>query len=341
MSEKKSIGIKNIGLYIPEGLHTSKHIARESGIPEEVIIEKFAINQKHKADPDEHPSEMALKASRQALENFSPRKLDLVLFHGSEYKDYYLYNQAAKLQHELGAKNAYAFELHSLCSSGVLALKTARDMMQNDPDLDNVLLATSSKEADLLDYSNEDSRFMFNFGDAAAAVLLEKGLKKNTILRNHTITDGSFADDVAVYEIGSRYFNEPGQEKLELADCNLDVADIDSMRERLNAVTEDNFRAVIEKSLQKSGYSTSDIDFIALIHMKKSFLDSLLSTYDLGEEDSFKLNDYGHCQSADAFIATKKGVEQGKIEEGDLIVMVGAGTGYTWSATCVRWGSPR
>ncbi len=338
MSERPPVGIKEIGLYIPEGLHTSEHISKKSGIPEEVIVEKFAINQKHKADPDEHPSEMAVKAARKALTETDPVELDLVLFHGSEYKDYYLYNQAAKIQHEIGAKNAYAFELHSLCSSGVLALKVARDMMQNDPNLNKVLLTTSSKEADMLDYSNEDSRFMFNFGDAAAAVLLEKNHEKNVVLSNHTITDGSFADDVAVYEIGSQYFNKPGVDSLELADCSLDVDDIDSMRERLNAVTEDNFKKVIEKSVLKSGYNNEDIDFLALIHMKKSFLDELLSEYGLDEDSSFILNDYGHCQSADAFIATKKGFEQGKISAGDLIVMVGAGTGYTWSATCVRWG---
>ncbi len=338
MSKTTPVGIKNIGLYFPEDLHTSEHIARESGIPEEVIVEKFAINQKYKAAPDELPSDMAIKASRKALKNFSPKELDLVLFHGSEYKDYYLYNQAAKIQHELGAKNAYAFELHSLCSSGVLALKVARDMMQNDPHLENVLLVTASKEADMLDYSNEDSRFMFNFGDAAAAVLLEKNHEKNIVLNNHTITDGSFADDVAVYEIGSKHFNKPGVGSIKPDECNLDVDDIDSMRERLNAVTEKNFKKVIEKSAAKSGYSKKDIDFLALIHMKKSFLDELLSEYGLGEDSSFILNDYGHCQSADAFIATKKAFEQGKIEEGDLIVMVGAGTGYTWSATSVRWG---
>ncbi len=338
MQKQVSVGIKNIGLYFPENIITSNEIALKSGIPEEVIIEKFGIKQKHKSTPDENTSNMALKAARKTLVNFNPENLDLILYHGSEYKDYYLYNLAARVQYELGAVNAYAFEIHSLCSSGALSLKVARDMMSGDPDLENVLLITASKEEDFIDYQNLDSRFMFNFGEGAAGVLLKRNCQENIILGNHTITDGSFANDVAVYNIGSKHFNSTRQENLNISDCILDVADIDSMRERLNAVTERNFYRVIETSVEKSGYTSEDINYLALIHMKKSFLDGILDRYNLDSNGSFLLNNYGHCQSADAYIAVKKGVKMGRIKEGDLVVLVGAGTGYTWSATCVRWG---
>lgn len=336
MNDTINIGIRNIGIYVPNGLHTSSYIAEKSGIPEEVIREKFGINKKHKADENEHPSHMAVKAAQRAIEKFDPAKIDLIIYHGSEYKDYYLYNIAAKIQYELGAKNAYAFEVHSLCSGGVLALKVAKNMMQNDASLNNVLLVTASKELDLVDYDNQKARFMFNFGDGAASTLLSKNYDKNIVLETHMITHGGFAEDVAVYGVGSKNFYRHKEVKGNMR--MLDVADPEKMKSGLDPISEDNFLTVIRQSAEKSGYSAKDIKFLAPIHMKRSIHENLLLKLGLGEENSYYLEDYGHVQSADAFIALHNAANEGRLKDGDLAVMLGAGTGYTWAATAVKWG---
>ncbi|HHV45343.1 MAG TPA: 3-oxoacyl-ACP synthase [Tissierellia bacterium] len=335
MSYSRIVGIRDIQIYVPEGTEDSQTIAKKTGIPREVIENKFGIKQKHRAKADETVSDMAIKACQKILKNFNPMDLDLVVYCGSEYKDYYLMNMAAKIQHEIGAKNANAFEIHSLCSAGVISLQILKSIMLNDPDINNVLLVSSSKETYLINYQNERSRFMFNFGDGAAAVLLQKGYKKNIILGTHMITDGSFAEDVAVYNIGNRIVN------YKLADDGpimLDVRDPKSMKERLDPITINNFISVITKSVEKSGYSVKDIDFIAPIFMKRSILLNILEKFNLTEENSYVLEDYGHCQSADAFISVVQGKKLNRIKDGDIVVMLGAGTGYTWAATTIRWG---
>lgn len=336
MDGMNNIGIRNIGIYVPENLHTSSYIAEKSGIPEEVIREKFGINKKHKANENEHPSHMAVKAAQKALDDFDPAEIDLIIYHGSEYKDYYLYNIAAKIQYELGAKNAYAFEIHSLCSGGAIALKVAKNMMLNDDSLNNVLLVTASKELDLIDYNNQKARFMFNFGDGAASALLSKNYDKNIVLETHMITHGGFAEDVAVYGVGSKNFYKLKEVKDNMR--MLDVANPEEMKSRLDSISEDNFLTVIRRSAEKSGYSEKDIKFLAPIHMKRSMHENLLSRLGLNEENSYYLEDYGHVQSADAFIALHNCAAEGKLKDGDLIVMLGAGTGYTWAATAVKWG---
>ena len=72
--------------------------------------------------------------------------------------------------------------------------------------------------------------------------------------------------------------------------------------------------------------------------MKKSILQGILSEFGLTEENSYILENYGHCQSADAYISLLEAEKLGRIKKGDLVVMLGAGTGYTWAATAVRWG---
>lgn len=331
------VGIRSIGYYTPEGIRDSAYIAEASGIPEKVIREKFGINLVHKAPPEESVSEMGVKAARSALNGFDPARLDLVVYCGSEYKDYYLYNCAAKIQHEIGAVNANAFEIHSLCSAGVYSLKVLKSMMLADDSLKHVLLVSSSKEGDLINYADGDSRFMFNFGDGAAAVLLEKGLERNVILETAMITDGSFADDIGVMGVGCKNF--ANFSTMPYGDRFLRVADIAKMKERLDPVTLDNFVRVIEMAAEKSGYGKDSVDFIAPIFMKRSILETMLASFGLKEENSFVLEDYGHCQSADAFIALKNGQALGRLKDGDIAVLVAAGTGYTWAATAVRWGA--
>ncbi len=331
-----NIGIENIGIYVPETIQDYKYIGRKSNIPEEVILNKFGIRQRHKALEDESVSDMAVKAAKKALGNIDPKEIDLVVYCGSEYKDYYLFNLAAKVQEQIGAVNANAFEIHSLCSAGVYSLKILKSMMKEDDEINNVLLVSSSKETDLINLKNTRSRFMFSFGDGAAAALLKKGINKNVIKETFMITDGRFADDVACYEVGSKEFNTKNT-KL----CNeimLDVKNPKSMKEKLDPISLNNFLRVIDKSLEKSGYEKKEVDYIAPIFMKKSMLDGILQRYDLDEENSFILKDYGHCQSADAFISLVEGHRIGRLKDGDIAVMLGAGTGYTWSATTIVWG---
>lgn len=331
-----SVGIRSIGIYVPPKIKDSTRISELSGIPEEVIREKFGVVHVHEAGDKETVSYMGIEAAKRALNGFDPKNLDLIVYCGSEYKDYYLFNCAAKIQHELGAINANAFEIHSLCSAGVYSLKILKSMMLNDKNIKHALLVSSSKETQIINYKNQNSRFMFNFGDGAAAVLLEKGLNKNVILETHMISDGQFSEDVAVFGVGCKNFNKNKDIKNE--DRFLDVPNIKSMKERLDPITLDNFNKVIFESIKKSGYKSDDINFIAPIFMKRSILMNILERYNLTEENSFVLEEYGHCQSSDAFISLMEGYKRGRLKEGDIAVLLGAGTGYTWAATAVRWG---
>ena len=346
------IGLRNIGVYYPDTVETSQKIADQSGIPEAVIKEKFGLESKLKAAPGENVSDMCVKAAQNCLQGIlEPDEIDLIIYHGSEYRDFYLYNCAAHIQHKLGAKKANAFQISNLCASGPLALELAKSLMIVHPEIKNVLLVTGTRESDLVDYRNQRARFMFNFADGAAACLLQRGYNKNELLETEMITDGSFATDVAVYGVGNiSYHNhlqvEPDFLKAEEAKAKgkpmgyygLDVADPEAMKERLDAVSLVNFLKVINRAAEKSGYSKKDIKFLAPIFMKKSILHFILEQLDMSLSQSFILNNFGHVQSADAYIALHEALRLGHIHDGDLIIMLGAGTGYSWAATAVKWG---
>ncbi len=155
------------------------------------------------------------------MAGIQPEQINLVISHGSEHKDHLVWNAASKIQHNVGAVNAYAFEIYALCAGAPIALNTARAMMQTDPHLEYVLLVAGSRENDLINPQNERSRFMFNFGSGGGAMLLKRGATQNIILGASAFTDGSLSEAVILTEAAVGEGEEP------IGDLNgrLDVTD--------------------------------------------------------------------------------------------------------------------
>jgi 3-oxoacyl-[acyl-carrier-protein] synthase-3 len=330
------VGIIGFGTYFPERIQTAADLVDATGIPEAVLRDKMGIRQRRVAGDEETVTFMASRAAERALAQagVSPDQIKLVISHGSEHKDHLVWNAASKIQHNVGAVNAYAFEVYALCAGAPIAMNLARGMMQSDPRLDYVLLAAGSRENDLINFRNERSRFMFNFGAGGGAMLLQRGADKNVLLGASAITDGSLSESVVLTEaaIGE------GAEIVGELHGRLDVTDPSYMAERLGAVSLDNFVRVIRESVEAGGASLDDVRFLGITHMKRSFYLEILQAVGLTPEQSVYLEDYGHVQSVDQVLALELGLAQGKIQPGDLIVLAGAGTGYTWSAISVRWG---
>jgi 3-oxoacyl-[acyl-carrier-protein] synthase-3 len=330
------IGIVGWGTFFPERIETAADLTGVTGIPEAVLREKMGVRQRHVAGPEETVTMMATGAAETALKRagVAPEQVNLVISHGSEHKDHIVWNAAAKVQHNLGAVNAYAFEIYALCAGAPIAMNTARGMMLADPGLQYVLLVAGSRENDLINFENERSRFMFNFGAGAGAMLLQRDAAHNRILGASAFTDGSLSESVILTEaaVGA------GEPVVGEVRGRLDVTDPDYMAARLGETSLTNFVRVIREAVERGGASPSDVRFLGITHMKRSFYLQILEGVGLTPEQSVYLEDYGHVQSADQVIAIELGLAQGKIKPGDLIVLAGAGTGYTWSAVAVRWG---
>ena len=319
-----SIGIRGLGIYRPPGTETAAQIAARTGIPEAVLVEKFGLRRKGRAGDGEHVAEMGRKAALAALADAgaAPDDVDLLIFHGSQYKDYQPWSAACRIQELIGARRASAFEVYSLCAGAPVALRTAVALMKSDPALRRVLLVASTREGDLIDYANPRTRFLYNIGDGGAAALLEQGHGRNAVLGTALRSDGGFSLDVIV---------PPGGQ-------SLDVPDPAAMKERLDPLTFPNFLGVIDGALAEAGLSRTDVGFVAATHLKRSMHQWLLDTFGLTWEQTYYLEDWGHLQSADQYIALHEGARLGRLRPGQVALLVAAGIGYTWSAAVVRWG---
>lgn len=332
------IGIVGIGTYFPPTIQTASDLVAPTGIPEHILREKMGIVQRHIATERDTVSYMASQAAQRAIEmaGIAPEQIGMVISHGSQYKDHVVWNSAGKIQDDIGAVNAFGFEMYALCAGAPIALNVARSMMLGNPELEYVLLAAGSRENDLVNPANERARFMVNFGAGGGALLLKRDATQNLVLGSSAITDGSLWETVMLTTEADA-IGVTGEVNGDLIG-GLDVRNADMMAQKLGESSLPNFKRVMAQALEKSGYGFGDVAFMGITHMKKSFYVQLLHEVGLTEEQSVYLDHYGHVQSVDQALALQLGLERGKIKAGDVVLLVGAGTGYTWSASVVRWG---
>ena len=199
------VGLLATAHHLPERVMTAAEVAAASGIPEPVVVEKFGLSGKHVAADDEHVSDLAVAAAGRLLEDhdIDPASIGALVYYGSTWKDYAVWQAAPWIAHRLGCVNAYAIEFDNVSMGTPVALRLAKAYLTAEPELGNVLLVAACRESYLLDYTNERSRFMFNFGDGAVAGFLAGGADRNLLLGSHAVTDGSFSLQVKVPAGGS------------------------------------------------------------------------------------------------------------------------------------------
>ncbi|MGA7271888.1 MAG: 3-oxoacyl-ACP synthase [Acidimicrobiia bacterium] len=333
----RPVGLVATSSYLPHRWISAAEISHLSDIPEEVLVERFGLLGKHVAAPDEHVSDMAVNAANQLLAEaeVDPASLDAVVYFGSTHKDYQVWQAAPHISHRLGAENAFALELDYVSCGSPVAVRVVRDMLRAEPELDRVLAVAASRESYLLDYTNERARFMFNFGDGAVAALFEGGSTTHQVLGAHMITDGGFSLDVKVPAGGS--VEPASEESVERRRHFLDVADPLSMKDRLDPVTLPNFVEAAGRALKESGASLEQVALLCGIHMKRSMHERICAALGLSIDRAVYLEDTGHMSGVDPLLALDRAHREGRLTQGDLVLLLAAGTGYTWAAACIRW----
>jgi len=316
----------------------SKELAEKTNIPEDIIREKFGIKKKPIPGEDDHTCAMGIKAANTAIRKaeIDPNDIDLVIWAGAEHKEYPMWTASIKLQYEIGAKKAWAFDIALRCGTMIMAMKVAKDMLLSNDNMDTVLIGSGYRNGDLIDFDNPRVSFMYNLGAGGTAVILKKGFNKNRVLAATAETDGSLSETVVVPAGGTK--KELTAEALKNNENHLDVIDSEYMKERLNEVSLENFVGVVKDSVKNSGYKMNDVDYIAILHMKYSAHKFMLDQLGLTEEQSIYLNEYGHIGQNDQIISLELALNKGKVKPGDLVVFVSAGIGYAWNALTIKWG---
>jgi len=260
----------------------------------------------------------------------------VVISIGEEYKEYPLTTSALYIQDKIGAKNAWGIDVQNRCCTTVAAIKMAKDMLVADDEISTILIAGGYRNGDFIDYTDSKVSMMFNLGAGGGAILLKKGLDKNPVLGSHIIADASLARTAGV-EIGG-LVNPITVENLEESKKSLRLLDAQAMKDRLNEVSMPNWNTCIDKALEKSGFCRNDLNYLAILHIKRSGHEAMLKDLGLTPEQSIYLEDYGHIGQVDQILSLQLALETGKVKAGDVVCLLSAGIGYVWAASVIKWG---
>lgn len=336
----KNVGIVGTGIYIPSTHMTAKEISEKTlgNWAEEAVMEKLGIVKKPIPSENDGTQEMGALAALDALKNtgIDPLDIDVILCIGEEWKEFPLTTSALYIQDRIGAINAWGIDLANRCCTTVSTMKIAKDMLLADDSIDTILIAGGYRNGDFVDYSDKNMSMMYNLGAGGGAIILKKDYNKNLLLGSHIIADGTLARTAGV-EIGGT-MNPITSDNIDEAYKSLRLMEPIKMKNRLNEVSMTNWYKCIDESLRKSNLTREDIDFMAILHMKRSGHFGLLEEFNLKEDQSIYLEEYGHIGQVDQILSLHLALKEGKIKDGSIVSMIAAGIGYVWAANVIKWG---
>jgi 3-oxoacyl-[acyl-carrier-protein] synthase-3 len=267
----------------------------------------------------------------------NPLDIDVIICVGEEWKEYPLTTSALYIQDKIGAVNAWGIDVANRCCTTVSAMKMAKDMLIADDDIFVIMVVGGYRNGDFVDYSDKDMSMMYNLGAGGGAIILKKNHNKNLLLGSHIIADGSLSRTAGV-EIGGTA-KPITVENIEEAKKSLRLMEPKKMKDRLNEVSMPNWFMCIDKALEKSDMRRTDIDYLAILHIKRSGHQYMLDELGLSSEQSIYLEDYGHIGQVDQILSLHKALEERKVKDGSVVCMIAAGVGYVWGANIIKWGA--
>ncbi len=325
-----NVTILGTGSYLPDTVSTNAALAARLGIDPDWIVAKTGILERRVADPDEATSNLATRAAERALDaaGVAPEQLDLIVV-ATSTPDEVLPATACRVQANLRAYQAPAFDIDAVCAGFLYGLATLDGMLRSDPERRFALLVGADTYSRILDY--DDRRTAVLFGDGAGAVVLGKTDRSSGILATSLRADGDLADLVRVPAGGSRlpasaetvasgqhYFLMEGQE--------------------VRTYVERMFPEVIEQTLKQAGLTLDDIDLIVPHQANGVLLRQCARMLELDvDRMHLTVERYGNTGAASVPITLDDAVRVGAVHPGDALLLVAFGGGMTTGGTAVRW----
>jgi 3-oxoacyl-[acyl-carrier-protein] synthase-3 len=319
------------GKYIPPRTITNADLEKMVDTSDEWIVTRTGIRERHVIGPKETNTSMSVAASREALQvaGLPPEDVDLLIVATSS-PDHFLPSVASQVQYQLGAQ-CPAFALTAGCTGFVYALATAHQFIAAGA-YRRVLVIGSEVISTFVNW--EDRNTCVLFGDGAGAVVLEASSQPGGVQSFVLGSDGSGGEYLIVRGGGCAY-----PISHEMIDDKAMYIEMDG-RKVFKFATRVLAEASLE-AIQKAGLTLEDIDLL-IPHQANLRIIELAARH-LGlpmEKVVVNLDRYGNTSAASIPIALVEALEEGRIQDGVNICMVGFGGGLTWAAAVVRWGQP-
>ena len=318
--------VRGCGAYLPERVLTNHDLARMIDTSDQWIRERTGITERHIAADGELTSAMGVAAAKRALADagMEAADIDLIVL-ATSTPDQTFPATAVTIQAELGITHGAAFDIQAVCSGFVFALSTADNYLKGGQ-FKRALVIGSEAFSRILDWKDRSTCVLF--GDGAGALVVEAqetdgGASDRGILATCLRSDGRYRDKLYV---------DGGPSSTGTVGCvRMDGPEV--FRHAVTKISE-----VIDATLKQAGYRPSEVDWFVPHQANKRILDGAARKLGLDPNRIvITVDKHANTSAASIPLALNTACEDGRIKEGDLVLLEAMGGGFTWGALLVRW----
>ena len=313
---------------VPQNIMTNHDLEKIVDTSDDWIRSRTGINQRHVVGENEASSDMSTKIAKTLLKKsqLSPTEIDVIIV-GTVTPDHFTPSTAAIVQNNINAKNAWGFDLSAACSGFIYGLETGSALI-NSGKYNNVMVIGVDTMTSILDYQDRDTCVIF--GDGGGGVILQP-TEHNGIIDSLLHMDGSGGEYLIIPGGGSKV-----------------PASIESIENRDHFIKQDGktvFKHAVRgmadvsaKILSKNNLTGNDISLFIPHQANKRIIDAAAEKCGISKEKVLiNIDKYGNTTAGTIPIALSEAVDDGKIKNGDYVLLSSFGAGFTWGSILLRW----
>lgn len=324
--------IRGIGSYLPEKILTNDELTRMVDTSDEWIVTRTGIRERHIASEKEAASDMAAEAAKRALEDagMSAGEIDGMLV-ATLTPDAPLPSTACFVQNIIGAERAFCMDLSAACTGFIYGLETARGLVATGV-AKNILVIGSEKLSAVTDWTDRATCVLFGDG-AGAAVVSGSDRPGRTagrgVMGSVLGADGSLASLLQIPAGGSRQ-----------------VASAKTLAEHMHCIKmsgNDVFKHAVRcmcdsciKVMEKCGMTIDDVNCVIPHQANIRIINAIASRLKAAEKFYINVDQVGNISAASIPVALDQAIREGRVKQGDVLLLVAFGGGFTWGATIVE-----
>ena len=326
--------ISGTGFYLPPRIVTNDELSSYMDTTDEWIQERTGIKERRYVEKGVGPSDLAIPATEQALKaaGLTVSDIDFIIF-ATSTPDFYAPGSGCVLQEKMGFNEIGALDIRVQCSGFIYGLSIAEQYIRTG-NFKNILLIGAEVQSTAMNLTDEGRDTAIIFGDGAGAAIISATEENKGILSTHMHSEGKYLKELWLEAPASN----AGHPRItrEVLDEGKQYLKMNGKEVFRHAIT--RFPEVINEALEANNLTSENIDLLIPHQANLRITQMVQKRLGLSNDQVFSnIHKYGNTTAATIPIALAEAFNEGRIKEGDILVLAAFGAGFTWASAIMKW----
>ena len=326
--------ISGTGFYLPPRIVTNDELSSYMDTTDEWIQERTGIKERRYVEKGVGPSDLAISATEQALKaaGLTVSDIDFIIF-ATSTPDFYAPGSGCVLQEKMGFNEIGALDIRVQCSGFIYGLSIAEQYIRTG-NFKNILLIGAEVQSTAMNLTDEGRDTAIIFGDGAGAAIISATEENKGILSTHMHSEGKYLKELWLEAPASN----AGHPRItrEMLDEGKQYLKMNGKEVFRHAIT--RFPEVINEALEANNLTSENINLLIPHQANLRITQMVQKRLGLSNDQVFSnIHKYGNTTAATIPIALAEAFNEGRIKEGDILVLAAFGAGFTWASAIMKW----